>query len=271
MTGFTGGSENGSRENRAARALAAAEALKRGEVVLLYDFDDRERETDLVIAAEFVTPKHVWQLRRDAGGLVCVAIDPVACSNLGLPYIADVLKFASASATGDEGWTGRENMSIGGGERGGFGAIESLCEREGDIPYDSKSSFSIWVNHRDTFTGITDIDRALTIKRLAEVARSAMNGGSVDFGSEFRSPGHVPLLRAAPSLLAERRGQTELSIVLARAAKVAPAVVVCEMLDGKTGRALSKEGAMRYADDRNLAFVEGEDVLGLCEDIEELI
>ena len=261
MTGSIGESEKGTRKRRTANASAAAEALKRGEVVLLYDFDDREGETDLVIGAEFVTPEHVWQLRRDAGGFICVAIDPVICSNLGLPYIVDVLKFASAK--GDEGEIGSKDET----KAEGFGAIESLYERQGDIPYDSRSSFSLWVNHRDTFTGITDIDRALTIKRLAAVARAALNGGSANFGAEFRSPGHVPLLRAAPGLLAERRGQTELSIVLARAAKVTPAVVVCEMLDGETGRALSKERAMRYARDRNLAFVEGEEVLELFKEM----
>ncbi|HOO53200.1 MAG TPA: 3,4-dihydroxy-2-butanone-4-phosphate synthase [Methanothrix sp.] len=267
MTRTECGRDDERRKRRAVKASMAAEALKRGEVVLLYDFDDRERETDLVIGAEFVTAEHVWQLRRDAGGLICVAMDPAACSKLGLPYIADVLKFAAASvsAKGEVGVNGRGNEIVGGG--GGFEAIDSLCEREGDIPYDSKSSFSLSVNHRETFTGITDIDRALTISRLAAVARSAMNGGSASFGAEFRSPGHVPLLRAAPGLLAERRGQTELSIVLARAAMVAPAVVVCEMLDGRTGRALSKEGAMRYARERNLTFVEGEEVLGLFEEM----
>jgi len=250
-------------EGGAARASAAAEALRRGEVILLYDFDDRERETDLVIAAEFVTPEVVWQLRRDAGGLVCVAIDPLASSKLGLPYIADVLKFAAGLAKTDGVGSGGKD----GTKPEGLGAIESLCEREGDIPYDSKSSFSLWVNHRETFTGITDKDRALTIRRISEVARAAVNGGgSVDFGAEFRSPGHVPLLRAAPALLEERRGQTELSIVLARAAKVAPAAVVCEMLDGRTGLSLSKEEAMVYARKRDLAFVEGEDVLELYEE-----
>lgn len=248
-------------ESGATRALAAAEALKRGEVILLYDFDDREGETDLVVAAEFVTPEIVWQLRRDAGGLVCVAIDPIATSNLGLPYIADVLKFAAGFAKGEEGDNGGKD----GTKAEGFGAIESLYEREGDIPYDSKSTFSLWVNHRETFTGITDNDRALTIKRIAEITRAAACGGSVDFGREFRSPGHVPLLRAAPALLDERRGQTELSIFLARAAEIAPAVVVCEMLEGKTGLALSKEEATAYARERDLAFVEGEDVLELSE------
>jgi len=37
-----------------------------------------------------------------------------------------------------------------------------------DIPYDSKSSFSLYINHRDTFTGITDIDRSLTMKKFCK-------------------------------------------------------------------------------------------------------
>ncbi len=227
----------------AGRMDDAIEALKAGEIILLYDFDDRERETDLVMAAEFVTPRHIFQLRKDAGGLICVAIDPAASSHLGIPYIVDVLRCAGQAGNGN-----------------GFAAIESICERVGDIPYDSKSSFSLWVNHRKTFTGITDNDRALTITRLAHVTKQSLSGNCVNFGSEFRSPGHVPLLRAAPRLLKDRRGQTELSIALARAAKVTPAMVMCEMLDGVTGRSLSKEGAMRYAKANGLTFIEGRDV-----------
>jgi 3,4-dihydroxy 2-butanone 4-phosphate synthase len=222
----------------------AVSALKAGEIVLLYDYDHRERETDLVMAAKFVTPKHIFQLRRDAGGLICVAIDPVASSLLEIPYIVDVLRCAGNCGNG-------------------FRAIESICERAGDIPYDSKSSFSLWVNHRKTFTGITDNDRALTITRLAEVTKQSLSGNCVNFGAEFRSPGHVPLLRAAPNLLKDRKGQTELSIVLARAAEVTPAMVMCEMLDGRTGQALSKEDAVKYAKENGLAFIEGRDVEGL--------
>lgn len=223
----------------------AIDAMRAGEIVLLYDFDNREGETDLIIAAEFVTPKHIFRLRRDAGGLICVAMDPVASSLLGLPYFVDLLRYAGSSGNG-------------------FGAVSSVCERAGDIPYDSKSSFSIWVNHRRTFTGITDIDRALTITRLGEVAKQSLNGNSISLGTEFRSPGHVPLLRAAPNLLKDRKGQTELSIVLARAANVTPVVAICEMLDGATGRALSKKDAMRYAEKKGLAFVEGKDVEEQC-------
>ena len=220
----------------------ALKALQEGRPILLYDFDDRETETDIVIAAEAITPKEVYRLRRDAGGLICTAIDPVICEKLGIPYIADVLRYAGNSGNG-------------------FKAIESIYERAGDIPYDTKSSFSLWVNHRKTFTGITDNDRALTIAKLAEITRKAMNGEHVNFGAEFRSPGHMPLLRAAPGLLKDRRGQTELSIVLARAADITPAMVMCEMLDGGTGKALNKRDALAYGKKHGLVFVEGREVV----------
>jgi len=219
----------------------AVQELRKGRVICLYDYDNRERETDLVFAAEFSTPKLVYQLRRDAGGLMCVAIDPLACDKLGIPYITDVLRYAGSCGNG-------------------FGAIESIYEKVGDIPYDTKSSFSLWVNHRKVYTGITDVDRSLTIKELANITDSALNGNKVPFGSQFRSPGHVPLLRCAPGLLKDRRGQTELSIVLARAAEVTPATVMCEMLDGQTGRALTKQNARNYAENNGLAFVEGSEV-----------
>ncbi len=220
----------------------AIKALRDGQPILLYDFDDRETETDIVIGAEFTTPKEVFRLRRDAGGLICTAIDPVICDRLGIPYIVDVLRYAGNSGNG-------------------FKAIESIYERTGDIPYDTKSSFSLWVNHRKTFTGITDNDRSLTITKLAEITKQAMNGNHVNFGAEFRSPGHMPLLRAAPNLLKDRRGQTELSIVLARAADITPAMVMCEMLDGETGKALKKQDAIAYGKKHGLVFVEGGEVM----------
>ncbi|MCZ7404943.1 MAG: 3,4-dihydroxy-2-butanone-4-phosphate synthase, partial [Candidatus Methanoperedens sp.] len=122
-------------------------------------------------------------------------------------------------------------------------------------------SFSLWVNHRNTFTGITDNDRALTIKKIGETVHRVLNGERIDFGEEFRSPGHVALLRAASGLLNERRGQTELSIELALKAGINPSMVVCEMLDDKTGKALSKEDARKYSIKNNMPFIEGKNIL----------
>ncbi len=213
-------------------------AFRKGSPVLIYDFDDREGETDIAIPAIHVRPKDVAMMRTDGGGLICVAIHPAAAKKLGLPFMHDVLRAAS------------EKMP----------EIRRVADAD-DIKYDSRSSFSLWVNHRDTFTGITDVDRALTIRRVGEVVDEVMMGRKVDFGSEFRSPGHVALLRAAENLTYERVGQTELSVALAEMAGIAPAVAICEMLDAETGRALTKEKAMEYAEEHGIPFIDGRTIV----------
>jgi 3,4-dihydroxy 2-butanone 4-phosphate synthase len=198
---------------------AALKALRDGQFILIYDFDSREGETDFAMRADFVTPRHIKQMRKDGGGLICTAVHSVAAQKLGLPYAHELL------------------------------GAKGIVEKVGDVPYDpmNKSSFSIWVNHRDTFTGITDRDRALTINAIAAQVKQSLNGGSSDFAKQFRTPGHVAILRAANGLLEQRCGQTELSIALAEGAGVTPAIVICEMLDDESGLALTKEDAKRYA------------------------
>lgn len=225
----------------------ALRAFRRGEPVLIYDFEDRERETDIAIPAICVKPEDVAMMRLDAGGLICVAIHPTAAKKLGLPFMHDVLRIASEKIP----------------------EISSVSDAS-DIRYDSRSSFSLWVNHRDTFTGITDIDRALTIRRIGEVVDYVLMGNNFDFGSEFRSPGHVAILRAADKLVYERVGQTELSVALAEMAGIAPAVAICEMLDAKTGKALSKEKADKYAEENGIPFVEGKAIVEYYLDFKEV-
>ncbi len=217
----------------------AIDAVRNGKMILLFDAEDREGETDLVIPALSITPYDVARMRRDGGGLICVAIHAIAAERLGLPFMSELLRSVSLN---------------------GHSELRSLVEKKGDIPYDSRSSFSLWVNHRDTFTGITDNDRALTIRKIGEIVQNVICGHALDFGAEFRSPGHVALLRAASGLLNERRGQTELSIQLALMAGITPSMVVCEMLDRKTGKALSKEDAKKYSLRYGMPFVEGKEL-----------
>ena len=96
-----------------------------------------------------------------------------------------------------------------------------------------------------------------------------MKGEDVSFGSEFRTPGHVALLRAADRLVHDRKGQTELSIAIAKMADVVPAMVVCEMLDDSNGRALSKEDAKEYAKLHGLVFLEGKEIVDAYEQWEQ--
>jgi len=204
----------------------AIAAFQRGQPVCIHDADDREGETDIIYPAGAVTPSAVARLRNDAGGLVCVALGHEVAEAFDLPFLQDALDHPAA---GDH-----------------------------DLSYDDRSSFSLPVNHRETATGITDVDRARTIQALASAATTP---DSTDFVAEFRAPGHVNVLRAAPALLADRQGHTEFGIALAEAAGLPPAVVVCEMLDDETGGALSPADARAYARRHDLPYVEGSDVL----------
>ncbi len=217
----------------------AIKSLRSGRMILLYDADDREGETDFVIPARSTSPEDIAVMRRDGGGLICVAISSEAAESLGLPFMTEILRHAAYN---------------------GNRALQTLVERDGDLKYDNHSSFSVWVNHKDTYTGITDNDRALTINKIGEMVSQVEEGRKIDFGSEFHSPGHVAILRAARGLLNERKGQTELSIALAQKAGITQAMVVCEMLDNHNGKALSKEKAREYAREHNLQFIEGKEI-----------
>jgi 3,4-dihydroxy 2-butanone 4-phosphate synthase len=217
------------------------EYVRRGKLVLIYDAEDREGETDFVVPASFITPQKIAYFRNEAGGLICVAIPPTAADRLGLPLMSDILSNVNDN----------------------FSYLKKIVEGQGDLQYDKRSSFSLWVNHRDTFTGITDRDRALTIKKIDEAVAKVVNGSdnSYNFYAEFRAPGHVALLRAADRLLDERRGQTELSVALALLAGISPAMVICEMLDTESGRALSKANAKTFAAEHDMVFMEGAEIV----------
>jgi 3,4-dihydroxy 2-butanone 4-phosphate synthase len=204
--------------------------LRDGKPVLVHDFEDRENEVDMVYAASEITHDNVARLRNDAGGLVCVAVHPDAARSLGLGYLSDELAEA-----GDERLV------------------------DADLDYDDRSSFSTWVNHRSTRTGVTDKDRAKTIRRVADAVETVLAGGAFDFPSEFRAPGHVAVLRGHDALLDGRQGHTEMSLALAEEAGAVPATVVCEMLDDETGEAATVDGARRYAEENDLAFLSGEE------------
>ena len=216
-------------QRASADAARAIEAFRDGDPVLVHDDDDREGETDIIYPAGAVSPSAVSHLRNDAGGLVCLALSDEAAVAFDLPFVDDVV----------------DHPAVG----------------HDDLSYDDRSSFSLTVNHRDTYTGVTDADRSLTITRLADAAAAAVAPdaayGVREFAEEFRSPGHVHVLRAAPTLLDERRGHTELGIALADAADLPPAVVVTEMLDDETGGALSKTDARAYAERNDYVYVEG--------------
>ena len=191
----------------------AVRALSNGKFILIHDSESRENEVDMVKGAQYINPQDIATMRNDAGGLICLAISGEIASKLKLIFMHDLLLYAS-----------KNNPSL-------SKMVNSIA------PYGDRPSFSITVNHIDTFTGITDIDRALTITKMAEICSDIDNFGKYEFFKKFRSPGHVPILIAAKKLLKERTGHTELSVQLMRLANLIPTVVICEMLDSDTGGA----------------------------------
>lgn len=214
--------------------------LHKGKFILIYDDAKREGETDLVVASEFVTPKSIRTMRKDGGGLIFIMTSKEVANKLKLPFLADMYSHIDDK----------------------YPVLKALVPN--DIPYDSKSSFSLYINHRETFTGITDIDRSLTMKKFAELTKKVdtLNDGhaTVMFGKEFRSPGHVPICVAAEKLLDKRKGHTELVVSMMIMANLSPVGSGCEIM-GDDGRALQREDAQKYAKKHNLVFLEGKEVI----------
>lgn len=204
-------------------------ALKKGEKVLIFDSGDREGETDIVQPAKEIDYEDISFMRNNGGGLICVTFPHNVAEELGLPFMSELMK----------------KIGLG----------------ESDIPYGAKSSFSIWVNHKETFTGINDKDRAKTARELAKTQKKIKNNEKTEFNKQFRSPGHVPILRGSKGLLKNRKGHTELSMALAKKSGVLETMVICEMLSDKNGKSLSINEAKKFANKRNIPFVEGKEII----------
>jgi len=203
----------------------AAEQLRAGRMIIVYDGDEREGEADLMIGAGFVNPGIIQTLRKDGGGLICVAIQKEDAERIGLPFYTDIL------------------------EKNGGLVAKFACSK---TAYGDKPAFSISLNHKDVYTGITDNDRALTINKIGELA----GGSASDFIASFYSPGHVFVLIGRG--LENRKGHTELALALGKRAGL-KTMVLCEMLG--VGKALAKDKARAYAKTHGLVYLEGSEII----------
>jgi 3,4-dihydroxy 2-butanone 4-phosphate synthase/GTP cyclohydrolase II len=66
----------------------AIEDIRAGRMVVVCDDEDRENEGDLVMAAQFVTPEAINFMAKEARGLICLALTPERCDDLGLDLMA---------------------------------------------------------------------------------------------------------------------------------------------------------------------------------------
>jgi 3,4-dihydroxy 2-butanone 4-phosphate synthase / GTP cyclohydrolase II len=168
----------------------AIAAIRRGEVVVVVDAEDRENEGDFICAAEKVTPEIVNFMIREGRGQLCMPILPDVAERLKLPQMCE----ANSAPLG--------------------------------------TAFTIPVDHRTARTGITAQERATTIQAILDPHSKP---------SDFVRPGHLFPLVAKEGGVLRRAGHTEAAVDLARLAELAPAGVLCEILDEQGDRAKRDE------------------------------
>lgn len=99
--------------------------------------------------------------------------------------------------------------------------------RQNTDPYGT--AFTVSIDHMETTTGISALERAFTIRALTEENVKA---------TDFKKPGHVFPLIAKEGGVLERPGHTEAAVDLARLSGAFPSGVICEIIkeDGKMAR-----------------------------------
>jgi 3,4-dihydroxy 2-butanone 4-phosphate synthase/GTP cyclohydrolase II len=66
----------------------AIEDVRAGRMVVVCDAEDRENEGDLTLAAQFATPEAINFMAKHGRGLICLALTPTRCDELGLDLMA---------------------------------------------------------------------------------------------------------------------------------------------------------------------------------------
>ncbi|HIC45098.1 MAG TPA: bifunctional 3,4-dihydroxy-2-butanone 4-phosphate synthase/GTP cyclohydrolase II [Sulfurimonas sp.] len=169
------------------RVKEAIEEIKKGNMVIMMDDEDRENEGDLVYASTFSSPEHVNFMATHARGLICVALSNDIASRLELnPMVSN-------------------NNSM------------------------YETAFTVSVDAVDAETGISAVERDMTIKILANPVSKAV---------ELVKPGHIFPLIAKDGGTLIRTGHTEGSVDLCRLAGLVESSVICEIIkdDGTMAR-----------------------------------
>ena len=220
-----------------------SKTLRKGEPILIFDEAGREGETDIFFSAKHVSNSSIRFLRKKGGGMIFIASDNLASTKLGLPFSHDI--FELVGKISDD-----------------FTVVRKMLEHT--IPYDKKSSFSLFINHKDTFTGISDYDRALTSKSFAELLEASVSLSDSEaqkkISDNFRIPGHVPICIADQELVKARKGHTELIVSLLKLINMNPVAVGCEIV-GDDGNSLSPEEAKVWASEEGYLFLEGQSIV----------
>jgi 3,4-dihydroxy 2-butanone 4-phosphate synthase/GTP cyclohydrolase II len=161
-------------------------ALRAGRAVIVVDAAERENEGDFICAAETITPETVNFMLEIGRGVMCVPLTQETADRLHLGPMVPVEQNTAAMQT----------------------------------------AFLIPVDHRDSGTGVSAENRALTIRALADPASQP---------GDFVRPGHTNPLLAKPGGVLRRAGHTEATVDLLRMAGLKPVGVLIEILSRRGG------------------------------------
>jgi 3,4-dihydroxy 2-butanone 4-phosphate synthase/GTP cyclohydrolase II len=167
----------------------AIEEIKLGKLLIVVDDEDRENEGDFICSAELITPEIVNFMAKHGRGLICAALPEERCEELDLNLMVG------------------NNTSI----------------------HETQFTVSVDLLNKDTSTGVSAFDRALTIKSLVDPATKPTDLGR---------PGHIFPLKAKSKGVLRRAGHTEAVVDLTRFANLRPGGALVEIMndDGSMAR-----------------------------------
>ena len=167
----------------------AIEDIKLGKLLIVVDDEDRENEGDFICSAELITPEIVNFMAKHGRGLICAALPEERCEELDLNLMVG------------------NNTSI----------------------HETQFTVTVDLLNKDTSTGVSAFDRALTIKSLVDPATKPTDLGR---------PGHIFPLKAKSKGVLRRAGHTEAVVDLTRFANLRPGGALVEIMndDGSMAR-----------------------------------
>jgi len=167
----------------------AIEDIKLGKLLIVVDDEDRENEGDFICSAELITPEIVNFMAKHGRGLICAALPEERCEELDLNLMVG------------------NNTSI----------------------HETQFTVTVDLLNKDTSTGVSAFDRALTIKALVDPATKP---------SDLGRPGHIFPLKAKSKGVLRRAGHTEAVVDLTRFANLRPGGALVEIMndDGSMAR-----------------------------------
>jgi 3,4-dihydroxy 2-butanone 4-phosphate synthase / GTP cyclohydrolase II len=167
----------------------AIEDIKLGKLLIVVDDEDRENEGDFICSAELITPEIVNFMVKHGRGLICAALPEERCEELDLNLMVG------------------NNTSI----------------------HETQFTVTVDLLNKETTTGVSAFDRAMTIKSLVDPATKPTDLGR---------PGHIFPLKAKSKGVLRRAGHTEAVVDLTRFANLRPGGALVEIMndDGSMAR-----------------------------------